>query len=63
MFVSNLHLTPPVAALIFFVVVVCGHNFRMVWKQQPQGWQKRAWLFGIPAAAGLFALAFLPLKV
>ncbi|EEE36065.1 conserved hypothetical protein [Rhodobacteraceae bacterium KLH11] len=49
--------------MIFFCVVVCGHNFRMAWKQQPQGWQKRAWLFGPPAAIGLFALAFLPLKI
>ncbi len=60
---SGLYLTPPVAALIFFVVVVCGHNFRMAWKNQPPGWQKRAWLFGVPAAIGLFTLAFLPLEI
>lgn len=60
---SELYLTPPVAALIFFVVVVCGHNFRKVWKQQPSGWQKRAWIFGVPATIGLLALAFLPLKI
>ena len=51
------------AVVIFFGVVVCGHNFRMAWKQQPVGWQKRAWWFGVPAAIGLFALAFLPLKI
>jgi len=61
--VSNLHLTPAIAALIFFGVVVCGHNFRKLWKEQPPGWQKRAWLFGVPAAIGLLALGFLPLKV
>lgn len=60
---ENLHLTPPIAAIIFFIVVVCGHNFRQAWKQQPDGWQKRAWLFGIPAALGLLALGFLPLKL
>ncbi|EEX11421.1 conserved hypothetical protein [Ruegeria lacuscaerulensis ITI-1157] len=60
---SNLYLTPAVAALIFFGVVVCGHNFRKAWKEQPPGWQKRAWLFGVPAAIGLLALGFLPLKV
>ena len=60
---ENLHLTPPIAAIIFFIVVVCGHNFRQVWKQQPDGWQKRAWLFGVPAALGLLALGFLPLKL
>ncbi len=60
---SELYLTPPIAALIFFFVVVCGHNFRMAWKQQLPGWQRRAWVFGIPAAIGLFMLAFLPLKI
>ncbi|MCG7521594.1 hypothetical protein [Ruegeria sp. Ofav3-42] len=60
---SELYLTPPIAALIFFVVVVCGHNFRMAWKQQTSGWQKKAWLFGVPAGVGLLVLGFLPLKL
>ena len=58
---SQLYLTPPVAALIFLGVVICGHNFRQLWKQQPLGWQKRAWLFGVPAAIGLLVLGFMPL--
>ena len=60
---TDLYLTPPLAALIFFAVVVCGHNFRMAWKQQQVGWQKRAWLFGVPAGVGLLVLGFLPLKL
>ncbi len=60
---GQLYLTPHVAALIFLGVVICGHNFRRVWKQQTPGWQKRAWLFGVPAAIGLLALGFLPLKL
>ncbi|WP_109311024.1 hypothetical protein [Ruegeria sp. AU67] len=60
---SDLYLTPPIAALIFFVVVVCGHNFRMAWKQQSVGWQKKAWSFGVPAGVGLLVLGFLPLKL
>lgn len=60
---SQLYLTPTVAVLIFLVVVICGHNFRRTWKQQAPGWQKRAWLFGLPAAVGLLALGFLPLKI
>ncbi|MCX8954659.1 hypothetical protein OU790_14620 [Ruegeria sp. NA] len=60
---NELYLTPPVAALIFFAAVVCGHNFRMAWKQQQPGWRKRAWLFGIPAGTGLLLLGFLPLKL
>lgn len=60
---SDLYLTPPLAALIFVVVVLCGHNFRKLWKQQPAGWQKKAWLFGVPAAIGLLVLGFMPLNL
>lgn len=59
---QDLHLTPLTGALIVFVVVVCGHRFRLAWKEQAPGWQRRAWLYGIPAAIGLLLLAFLPLK-
>ncbi len=59
---DNLYLTPFSAAAIFFVVVVCGHRFRLAWKEQAVGWQKRAWIFGLPAAIGLLVLGFLPLK-
>ncbi|TMV05656.1 hypothetical protein FGK63_16575 [Ruegeria sediminis] len=58
----DLHLTPLTGALIVFIVVVCGHRFRLAWKEQTPGWQRRAWAFGIPAAIGLLVLAFLPLK-
>ncbi|WP_171101930.1 MULTISPECIES: hypothetical protein [unclassified Ruegeria] len=60
---SQLYLTPTFAVVIFIGVVICGHNFRMLWKHQPEGWQKRAWLFGVPAGIGLMALAFLPMKI
>lgn len=59
---EHLSLPPALATLIFLLVVICGHNFRKVWKEQPLGWQKRAWLFGVPAAVGLLALGLLPLK-
>ncbi|KUJ73215.1 hypothetical protein AVO45_15895 [Ruegeria marisrubri] len=59
---QDLHLTPLTGALIVFVVVVCGHRFRLAWKEQAPGWQRRAWFFGVPAAIGLLLLAFLPLK-
>ncbi|MEX0317519.1 MAG: hypothetical protein AB3N21_06195 [Ruegeria sp.] len=49
-------------ALIVFAVVVCGHRFRLAWKEQSHGWQRRAWVYGVPAALGLMVLAFLPLK-
>lgn len=60
---ETLYLTPLSGALIVFAVVVCGHRFRLAWKEQAPGWQRRAWIFGVPAAIGLLALGFLPLKV
>lgn len=57
-----LYLTPLTGTVLVFIVVVCGHKFRMAWKEQPEGWQKRAWIYGIPALIGLLALGFLPLK-
>lgn len=57
-----LHLTPYSAALIFFVVVVCGHGYRKTWKADPPAPRSRLWLYGVPAAIGLLVLAFLPLR-
>lgn len=60
---DGIYLTPVTGAIIVFLVVVCGHRFRLAWKEQSPGWQRRAWLFGVPAAIGLLALGFLPLKI
>ncbi len=57
-----LTLTPLTATLLVVVMVICGRNFRLAWKNQTDGWQKRAWLYGLPAAASLMLLAFVPLK-
>lgn len=59
---GGLYLTPVTGAALVFGVVVCGHRFRKAWKEQAPGWQRRAWGWGVPAAAGLLVLAFLPLK-
>ena len=59
---ESLYLTPVTGVLTVFVVVVCGHLYRLNWKTQPPDARLRAWLFGVPAALGLLALAFLPLK-
>jgi hypothetical protein len=56
------HLTPTTGMILVFLVVVCGHRFRKAWKEQEEGWQKRAWIFGVPALLGLLALGFLPLE-
>ena len=53
-------LTPLTATLLFLVLVICGRQFRETWKAQRDGWAARAWVYGLPAAASFFALAFLP---
>lgn len=59
---DSLHLTPLSGTIIVVVAVVCGHRFRLAWKNQVPGWQRKAWLFGLLAASGLLVLAFVPLK-
>lgn len=59
---DNVYLTPVTGALIVVIAVLCGHRFRHAWKAQGVGWQRRAWFFGVFAAVGLLALAFVPLK-
>ncbi len=59
---DNLNLTPVIGALIVVIAVVCGHRFRLAWKEQTPGWQRRAWVFGVLAGLGLLILAFVPLK-
>jgi hypothetical protein len=50
------------AVIVFVAVVLAGHRFRKVWKEQPPGWQKRAWVFGSIAFVGLLVLGFVPLR-
>ena len=59
---ETLYLTPVTGALTVFLVVVCGHLYRQNWKSEAPDARFRSWLFGVPAAIGLLALAFLPLK-
>ena len=59
---QGLYLTPLSGSVILFIVVVCGHLYRQNWKTEHPKTRLRAWLFGVPAALGLCALAFLPLK-
>ncbi len=59
---GELHLTPVSGVLLVLIAVVCGHRFRRAWKEQTPGWRRRAWIYGVVAALGLLALAFVPLK-
>ncbi len=54
-------LTPLTATPLFLLLIFCGRAFRQNWKAQEAGWQKRAWLYGLPALAAFLALAFIPL--
>jgi hypothetical protein len=53
--------TPFVAVILVFAVVICGHRFRLAWKEQSTGWVLRAWVFGLISGGGLLVLAFVPL--
>ncbi|SLN43314.1 hypothetical protein PSA7680_02170 [Pseudoruegeria aquimaris] len=58
---DNLALTPLTGILLLLVMIFAGRAFRENWKAQEEGWQKRAWLYGLPAAFCFFALALIPL--
>ena len=59
---DHLYLTPLSGTIIVVIAVVCGHRFRLAWKNQKPGWHGKAWLFGSLAASGLLVLAFVPLR-
>ena len=59
---EQFHLTPLSGVLLVVISVVSGHRFRRVWKEQASGWRPRAWCYGLIAALGLLALAFIPLR-
>ncbi|WP_282159244.1 hypothetical protein [Shimia thalassica] len=59
---NDFYLTPLTGSILVFLVVVCGHRFRKAWKEQYPGWQKRAWMYGVPALIGLLMLGFVPLE-
>ncbi len=59
---QDLYLTPLSGSIILFIVVVSGHLYRQNWKSEAPNTRLRAWAYGLPAAIGLMALAFLPLK-
>jgi hypothetical protein len=52
-------LSPTTATILFVIACMAGIQYRRTWKQEGPKWQ--LWLYGAVAAAGLLALAFLPL--
>lgn len=56
-------LNPAFALVLLVVMVLCGRQFREVWKAQAPGWQAQAWIWALPAALAFAALAFIPLDI
>jgi hypothetical protein len=56
-----LTLSPGIAVTLLVVMALSGTAFRGNWKRQRPGWQRRAWLYAIPAVGSFLALAFIPL--
>lgn len=61
-FLEEIYLTPLTGSILVVLAVGSGHLFRDNWKKQEDGWQRRAWLYGVLAGGSLLMLAFVPLK-
>lgn len=48
---------------LLLVMLYCGRQFRVNWKQQAPGWERRAWIYAVPAAVSFAALAFIPMNL
>ncbi len=58
--ISDMALSPLIATGLFVVAVVCGYQYRKVWKNEGPAW--KAWLFGLGAALCLLTVALVPLR-
>ncbi|MGB0660489.1 MAG: hypothetical protein ACPGNV_09945 [Mangrovicoccus sp.] len=56
-------LTPGLGVVLIVAMAFCGRQFRETWKAQAQGWQWRAWVYGLVAAGSFAILAFVPLEL
>lgn len=59
---DGLTLTPLTAVPLLLVMLFCGRQFRVNWKQQALGWERRAWIYAVPVVLCFAALAFIPLR-
>ncbi|MBG6159915.1 hypothetical protein IWQ52_006003 [Labrenzia sp. EL_159] len=59
---EEIYLTPLTGSILVILAVGSGHLFRDNWKKQEDGWQRRAWLYGVLSGGSLLMLAFVPLK-
>ncbi|MEM8957371.1 MAG: hypothetical protein AAGC86_06100 [Pseudomonadota bacterium] len=60
---DGLTLTPWTAVPLLLVMLFCGRQFRVNWKQQAPGWERRAWIYAVPTALCFAALAFIPMNL
>jgi hypothetical protein len=60
---GNLTLSPLAGIVLLLVMILSGRAFRQNWKAQAVGWQKRAWIYGLPSAISFLTLALVPLRI
>jgi hypothetical protein len=60
--VAEFSLGPVSGVLLLVVMLFCGRQFRETWKAQADGWQRRAWLWGVPVVVSFALLVSLPLS-
>jgi hypothetical protein len=47
---------------LLLVMLICGRQFRETWKAQTPGWERRAWIWGVPVVLSFAVLVFVPLR-
>lgn len=58
---SDLTLNPVSGVSLLLVMLICGRQFRENWKAQAEGWQRRAWFWGVPVVLSFGLMVFVPL--
>lgn len=59
---GELTLNPLSATLLLLVMLLSGSKFRVNWKRQEAGWERRAWVYAVPAVISFCLLAFIPME-
>ena len=60
-FVEFLSYSPSNSLILLIIFIIFGRLFIVNWKNKKEGWQSKAWVYGIVALISFLILAFLPL--
>ena len=60
-FVELLSYSPSNSLILLIIFIIFGRLFIVNWKNKKEGWQSKAWVYGIIALISFLILAFLPL--